>query len=315
MKPPCELMVKAFLPATRALLAHRLKAAGFEQERVARLLGVTQAAVSYYLSTNPKRHRARLLDLGLKQDQVDSMLSDLVSAVQRGDSYATEVLYNYWRAVLSSGDLCAAHRALVGGLVDCDMCIRIMGNNPNTNERFSVLRRLKEAAGLLEASPTFGYFIPEVYSNLVYSVREPRRELDVAAIPGRIIRVKNRARAIMDPEFGASKHMATLILCLREENPWVRAALNIGYSEDYLDALRRVLPANVLRLGDYGAIDHFFEELRHAKLERPLGYLVDPGSRGLEPNIYIVGEDPITVANVAASASTIWFHSVGRKLS
>src|SRR5579875_2783706 len=118
MKPPCELMVKTFLPATRGLLAHRLKTLGLEQERIARLLGVTQAAVSYYLSTSPQRHRSKLLQMGVSQDQVESLISELAIAVQRSDSYATEVLYNHWRlllswrAVLSAQGTCGRPRRL-----------------------------------------------------------------------------------------------------------------------------------------------------------------------------------------------------------
>jgi len=315
MKPPCELMVKTFLPATRGLLAHRLKALGLEQERIARLLGVTQAAVSYYLSTNPQRHRSKLLQMGVSQEQVESLISELTIAVQRSDSYATEVLYNHWRLMLSSGALCPAHRGLVGGLDDCDMCIRLMPTAEGGRQRFEVLKALKEATALLEASPTFGHLIPEVYSNLVYSLENPHDEGDVAGIPGRILRVKNRAKAMMEPEFGASKHMARVILYLRSRNPWVRAALNVKYDPEFLEALRSVFPTQVKHLDNYSDTQGFFEQLSQASLEPPVGFIVDPGSVGVEPNIYVVGSDPLTVANIAVSASTIWFHTAKKNIS
>jgi len=312
MKPPCELMVKSFLPPTRGLLAHRLKALGLGQDEAARLIGVTQAAVSYYLSASPERHKAKLLRLGLTQEQVDAMIEELASAVRRSDAYATEVLYNYWRLILSSGGLCGAHRALVGGLEGCDMCIRVMAS-PSAGwggrERFEVLRALKEALALLEASPTFGYIIPEVYSNLVYSTPNPEGEMDVAAVPGRILRVKDRARVLMDPEFGASEHMAKLLLSLRKNNQWVRSALNVKNDQSYLESLLMVVRADVVVLSQYSNVHQLFEQTSKARLNPPVAFIVDPGAVGFEPNIYIVASDPVTVANIAVSASTLWFHS------
>lgn len=309
MKPPCELMVKSFLPPTRALLAHRLRSQGLDQEEIARLLGVTQAAVSYYLSTNTSRHNAKLQRLGLTQKQIDTIVDDLAVAVRRSDAYAVEVLYGHWRLLLSSGNLCEAHRSLAGGLQTCDMCIRLMAAPHTGRERFEVLKALREAVTLLEASPTFGQLIPEVYSNLVYSVEDPKSELDVAGIPGRIVRVKNRARALTEPEFGASKHMAKLLLSLRRKNGWVRAALNVKKDDAYLEALQKVFQAQVVTLKQYSSIEELFDQLSQIRVEGPVAFIVDPGSVGFEPNIYIVGQDPLTVANIAVSASTLWHHS------
>ena len=47
---PCEEIVHKYLPAMRALVAKKLRAEGFTQEQIAAELGVTQAAVSKYLS-------------------------------------------------------------------------------------------------------------------------------------------------------------------------------------------------------------------------------------------------------------------------
>ena len=47
---PCEEIVHKYLPAMRALVAKKLGAKGFTQQEIAAELGVTQAAVSKYLS-------------------------------------------------------------------------------------------------------------------------------------------------------------------------------------------------------------------------------------------------------------------------
>lgn len=47
---PCESAVKYKVPAIKAELARKLKKEGKSQKEIAKLLGVTEAAVSQYLS-------------------------------------------------------------------------------------------------------------------------------------------------------------------------------------------------------------------------------------------------------------------------
>jgi len=54
MKPPCEVVVKYILPEIRAAVAKELdENYHLTQQKIANALGITQAAVSYYL--NAKR--------------------------------------------------------------------------------------------------------------------------------------------------------------------------------------------------------------------------------------------------------------------
>ncbi len=52
---PCELAVRDILPAVRALIVIQLRDMGFKQKEIAKLLNLTQPAVSYYLN----RRRAK----------------------------------------------------------------------------------------------------------------------------------------------------------------------------------------------------------------------------------------------------------------
>lgn len=47
---PCEEVVRKYLPAVRASVAKKLYKKGWKQQRIATALGLTQAAVSKYLS-------------------------------------------------------------------------------------------------------------------------------------------------------------------------------------------------------------------------------------------------------------------------
>ncbi len=56
---PCELAVRDILPAIRALIVIELHNRGLKQKEIAKLLGLTQPAVSYYLN----RRRAKRIQL------------------------------------------------------------------------------------------------------------------------------------------------------------------------------------------------------------------------------------------------------------
>ena len=55
---PCEEIVRSYLPAMRAGIARNLRKKGYTQEQIAKELGLTQAAVSKYL-TEKRRAKPR----------------------------------------------------------------------------------------------------------------------------------------------------------------------------------------------------------------------------------------------------------------
>jgi len=51
IRPRCEIIVQYVLPAIRAEIAARMRDEGISQARIARILGVTPAAVSQYIKS------------------------------------------------------------------------------------------------------------------------------------------------------------------------------------------------------------------------------------------------------------------------
>lgn len=85
-------------------------------------------------------------------------------------------------------------------------------------------------------------YVPEVGTNIAMSmspVYAASRE-HVAAVTGRIVRAGPRLVAVGPVSFGASSHMARLVLAAMRHDPRVRAALNIRYSEELVRAFRRL---------------------------------------------------------------------------
>ncbi len=78
-------------------------------------------------------------------------------------------------------------------------------------ERYQVLQRLAAAARRLQQGGVEN-LIPEVQSNLGYATVFPRGPQDVAAFPGRLLRTPQGLVIPREPAFGASQHLAAVIL-------------------------------------------------------------------------------------------------------
>jgi hydroxymethylpyrimidine kinase / phosphomethylpyrimidine kinase / thiamine-phosphate diphosphorylase len=172
-------------------------------------------------------------------------------------------------------------------------------------ERETVLRELAEAIGRLEREP-IGHLIPEVRSNLGYAVPGAMGFEDVAAIPGRITQVKDRVVICRAPAFGASRHIAKVILAAMGHDPEMRAAMNIRYEEGIL----RVCRGLGLRMASFDRREEpkDVKEREGSSLEwgthraiQILGEIpelvYDTGDMGKEPMIRILGKNPREVAD------------------
>jgi hydroxymethylpyrimidine/phosphomethylpyrimidine kinase len=167
-------------------------------------------------------------------------------------------------------------------------------------ERYRVIRELKKAFEILREEKV-GHLIPEVSSNLGYALPQARGIEDVAAFPGRIVRVKDSVATHSDPEFGGSQHVANIILTVMKYNPEYCSAMNIRYSKENIGRLKRK---------DF-AVAHFDRRLEPKRVEEKEGsslewgvgevlrkmkqvpdFIYDEGSVGKEPMIRVLGKDP-----------------------
>ena len=105
-------------------------------------------------------------------------------------------------------------------------------------ERYRIIEALGEAIAALHAEAGIGGLIPEVSSNLGYALSSAQGKKDVAAFGGRIVRVQDGIATINPPAFGASQHIASIILTVMEHNPSFRSAMNIRYSSAILQGCK-----------------------------------------------------------------------------
>ncbi|MGQ9653274.1 MAG: bifunctional hydroxymethylpyrimidine kinase/phosphomethylpyrimidine kinase [Thermodesulfobacteriota bacterium] len=170
-------------------------------------------------------------------------------------------------------------------------------------EREGVLEEIRLALRRLEAEP-LGHLIPEVRSNLGYALPGAQDHLEVAAIPGRITQLGERIVAFKDPAFGASRHIARVILSAMRHDPEMRSAMNIRYSPEIIEACARA----GLKLARFDRR----EEPREIKdregstlewgTDRAISGLgempdavYDEGDVGKEPMVRVLGQGPVEV--------------------
>jgi len=299
MHPPCEMMVDSFLPSMRALVARRLKDDGLSQGKIASLLGLTQASVSTYLSTSPAKRTAALSSLGVTREEAETYAALLAEDLKNNPTYAVATLYSIWSRLIGGGDACALHRSEYPFLATCEVCMKVFG--PEKGHAEGAVEHLESALRSIEGSSLFVQVMPEISVNVAYSPEGAKSVEDVVAIPGRIVRVRGQARSFMKPEYGASTHLAAILLEVERKHPALRAAINLRYDERMSKVLSKLRVEQLTMGRDYpaGSPDKVLGALR-ARLSASGGEgefeaIVDLGGEGVEPSLYLFAQDAIAV--------------------
>jgi hydroxymethylpyrimidine/phosphomethylpyrimidine kinase len=172
-------------------------------------------------------------------------------------------------------------------------------------ERYRVIQKLKQAVDVLKEEKV-GYLIPEVSSNLGYALPNAEGIEDIAAFPGRIIRFEDSVATLSDPEFGASQHIANIILTVMKFDPEYCSAMNIRYSKESVARLRekgflvghfdrRFEPKRVKQREGSSLEWGVGEVLR--KLRQVPDFIYDQGDVGKEPMIRVLGRNPLDIVH------------------
>jgi len=171
-------------------------------------------------------------------------------------------------------------------------------------EGFDAVNAVEEAANmLLESGDAVARFAPEVGINIAYSIepRLARSTSDVAGIEGRIVRCCGRLQRVGPVRMGGSSHMARLVLAAMERDCTVRAAVNIRYHPQLVEAARRLgmriayvdrraEPEEVRRVE--GATMRWLVEEAFKRAGATPDIIYDTGDVGKEPMIRILARNP-----------------------
>jgi thiamine-phosphate diphosphorylase len=177
------------------------------------------------------------------------------------------------------------------------------------------LNKVKKAVDILEKSTEFAALIPEVRSNIVMAIEGAERIDQVVGIPGRITIVNGWPKAVMDPDFMSSSHMARLVLSMMKHDPSKKSALNIKYEPLILEICKKL----GLKVSSYNRA-YEPEEVKEVEggtipwgvetaIEKA-GTIPDViyhrGAWGKEPMICFIGSDAVEVAEIAVCIAKLY---------
>ena len=181
----------------------------------------------------------------------------------------------------------------------------------NEAEKHHVLEDVSAAAKMVEDHSEFLPYIAEVGTQVAMALPYASTKRHVAAVEGRIVKFRERARAVGCVEFGVSDHVARIILTAMKHDPSKRAALNLHYDQDLVDAFkklgrvissfdRRLEPPEV-RAMEGGTLVWGVEEAIKA-VGRVPDVVYDLGEVGKEPMIRVLGKSAIDVVEKALAS-------------
>ncbi len=174
-------------------------------------------------------------------------------------------------------------------------------------EKLHVIESIKEGIRVIESSPEVAKVVPEVQMNLAMALPSfyARSQADVAAVPGRLVKIDGRMKASSQPAFSSSSHLARALLTAMKHDERIRAVANIKYSKAVLAAARRLgysvtffdrrSEPSSLKARE-GATLPWVIERAIEKTGAVPDMIYDTGDIGKEPMVRIFGIDAVDVA-------------------
>jgi predicted transcriptional regulator len=123
MSVPCEIAVKCVLPSIRAMTAKKLMTKhNLKQEDVAKLLGISQPAISLYR----RRIRGKAIDLE-SDPAIMTLVEDLAASLAQRNMSRRDFIRSFCeicKTVRAKGLLCKLHKAFdpLINIEKCELC-------------------------------------------------------------------------------------------------------------------------------------------------------------------------------------------------
>lgn len=187
-------------------------------------------------------------------------------------------------------------------------------------EDIDMYGRMAIALGIIEGCQEFAALIPEVRTNLVFARARAKTRFEVLAIDGRITVVNGQPQASGKPRFGASSHMARLMVEVGKRDPDIRAGIDFandpafaGWLDEYCKSKgwtfsmidRRNEPEDIREAEGASMPWKVAEAIRAAEGCVPKIFY-ETGAVGKEPVSVLVGKEPIEVAEQACEIARLY---------
>jgi hydroxymethylpyrimidine kinase / phosphomethylpyrimidine kinase / thiamine-phosphate diphosphorylase len=181
-------------------------------------------------------------------------------------------------------------------------------------EKETILKDLKKSLDRL-VQLNAGKIIPECRSNLAYAGTGASGYEDVAAVPGRITNVGDQIITCREPAFGATRHVARVVLAVMSKAPEMRSAMNIRYNPDIIDACKKLdfrmasfdrkMEPKDIKEKEGSSLEWGTREAMKM-LDHPPDCVYDEGETGKEPMIRVLGKTPMDVVEKVWKIFQAW---------
>lgn len=292
----CEIVPSSLLTPLRRIIASKLAEDGFKQVEIAEILGISQPVVSTYLK-NPEVIESPLIS----RPAFQQVVSELYSQIKTGKTNKIDmmnVICNACQDFRTAGPLCDLHRkkAVLNFPPDCRICFPSTEQTVEFDQKLNATKELYEAAqALTQLGDRFGHLIPEIGCQFVYITPENQSTANIAAFPGRIVKVKGRGQIVSPPEFGHGSILAFILSFFRTHNSPYRALISLKRTDIVLKQI-----SSHLRVVSTTEADKNWESTLKGLVGNDIStidILEDSGGIGFEPILYLFGTSPFNIVD------------------
>ena len=261
----------AWLERLHMQLARNLKAADWSQAEIADIMGSTQSTISRMA------HRDLPQMLGTSDEStIDGWAHEISMALrQLGPKAKPSRTRFVMEIAFAPGQVLRFDKSLTGTDLDSDQ------------EQSSLLKRLEWAVSRIDVNRLKNR-MPAVGMNIACCLETARSTAEVAAFPGKITIVDGKIRHHETPQFGASKHLASMLIDSRVYDKSKTAILNVqpGAEKEKIETICEDLDLNLTFAPKGDLIPH-----------QGIDVILDEGAFGWEPSLYILAHNPLELVD------------------
>jgi len=288
------------MTSLRMLLSQELAKEGISQRKISRLLCVSQPAVNKYLKEDKARILEKLNEMGFSREELETLVESAKSYLAREKIVdANWILAMETLRLLAEGRACNYHRELTPAIPEnCDLCSRIYQSLTLSDP---TIRNVKRALEIFLEHDSSIELLPEVGSNIAEAKPGAIHPSEVVAIPGRITKSLGKPHPGGNPTYGASRHLAKILLNILSFYPEIRGAVVVKYSETYKNKAQSLGETIIVSRGKLERNDIVADIVEALKKHGgpPPDFIIDEGGLGIEPVIYVFGRDSVDAVKKA----------------
>ena len=177
----------------------------------------------------------------------------------------------------------------------------LMRNGNGFNIKFArekVIENIDNAVSELIQIPGFISMVPKIGTNIVYALPHALSVIEVAGLRERICQI-SKIKKVEVIEFGASLHMAAVVLEAMKKDPSLRAAINLRGGEDIVMGFEEIgVDPIILPQGGTNDVCPVVSKLMKSGRIHQAYY--HPGGPGIEPTTTIIGRTPRELVEIVS---------------